>query len=245
MDRHRDGPDEVTTHHVGGDLLGVRGYGYHGVLADEKERGQEFLVDVVLELSTRAAGLTDDLSLTVSYAEVADQVVTRIAGPSVDLIETLAEQVATDVLGRDLVRAVTVTVHKPQAPVGHPFGDVQVSIRRERAVPVVVALGANLGDARATLVGAVRDLGALDGLSRLAVSDLVETDPVGGAGQPFYLNAVAAAVTSLGPGPLLAALHEIEARHGRVRDVRWGARTLDLDLVQYGRPGERDEVIRN
>ena len=94
-----------------------------------------------------------------------------------------------------LVDAATVTVHKPQAPVGHPFTDVAVEVHRTRGVPVVVALGANLGDAHATLESAVRAVAGLPGMRVRAVSPLVETDPVGGPDQPAYLNAVARRAT--------------------------------------------------
>ena len=180
----------------------------------------------------------------MSYAEIAGEVVARITGPSFDLIERLAEVVADDVLRHRLVDAATVTVHKPQAPVGHPFTDVAVEVHRTRGVPVVVALGANLGDARATLESAVRAVADLPGMRVRAVSPLVETDPVGGPDQPAYLNAVLVGDTTLDPDDLLRRLHEIEADHGRTREVRWGARTLDLDLIQVGTPASGSEVRR-
>ena len=223
-------------------LRGVEALGYHGVLPDEKRDGQPFVVDVVMELDLARAGATDALDDTVSYAEIAAEVVSRITGPSFDLIERLAEVIADDVLGHALIEAVTVTVHKPEAPVGHPFSDVAVEVNRRRGVPVVVALGANLGDARATLEDAVRAVGALSGMRVRSVSPLVETDPVGGPEQPAYLNAVLVGETTLTPDELLARLHAIEADHGRTREVHWGARTLDLDFVQMGVPGTHSEV---
>jgi dihydroneopterin aldolase/2-amino-4-hydroxy-6-hydroxymethyldihydropteridine diphosphokinase len=225
-------------------LRGVEAFGYHGVLPDEKRDGQPFVVDVVMDLDLATAGGSDELDDTVSYAEIAGEVVARITGPSFDLIERLAEVVADDVLRHRLVDAATVTVHKPQAPVGHPFTDVAVEVHRTRGVPVVVALGANLGDARATLESAVRAVADLPGMRVRAVSPLVETDPVGGPDQPTYLNAVLVGDTTLDPDDLLRRLHEIEADHGRTREVRWGARTLDLDLIQVGTPASGSEVRR-
>jgi dihydroneopterin aldolase/2-amino-4-hydroxy-6-hydroxymethyldihydropteridine diphosphokinase len=225
-------------------LRGVEAFGYHGVLPDEKRDGQPFVVDVVMELDLATAGGSDALDDTVSYAEIAGEVVARITGPSFDLIERLAEVVADDVLRHRLVDAATVTVHKPQAPVGHPFTNVAVEVHRTRGVPVVVALGANLGDARATLESAVHAVAGLPGMRVRAVSPLVETDPVGGPEQPAYLNAVLVGDTTLDPDDLLRRLHEIEADHGRTREVRWGARTLDLDLIQVGTPASGSEVRR-
>jgi len=109
-------------------------------------------------------------------------------------------------------------------------------------VEVVLALGANLGDRAQTLRAAVRELDATPGVRVLTVSAPVETDPVGGPDQPDYLNAVVIAGTTLAPGELLAACHRVEAEHGRERVVRWGARTLDVDVVAYGEPGSAGEV---
>ena len=126
-----------------------------------------------------------------------------------------------------------MTVHKPEAPVGVPFTDVQVVVSRERCTPVVVALGSNVGDSAETLHDAAVALYGL--LDVTAVSRVVETDPVGGPEQPAYLNAVVTGTTHLAPSTLLARLHDIEREHGRTREVRWGPRTLDLDLIDYGR----------
>ena len=100
---------------------------------------------------------------------------------------------------------------------------------------VAVAVGANLGDRAAALQSALDLLAAVPGLTILAVSPVYETDAVGGPdGQPAFLNAVLVADTDLSAPELLARLHAIEAAHGRVREVRWGPRTLDLDLLVHG-----------
>jgi len=224
-------------------LLGISARGFHGVLDFEKAEGQDFVVDVTLEVDLRRAGRSDLIEHTVSYAEVAADTVALITGPSLDLIEALADQIAASALRRPLVQAVEVTVHKPQAPVGVPFRDVMVTVERHRDEPVVIALGANLGSVQATLEAAVRQLGEVDGLQVTAVSELFETDPAGGPDQPVYLNAVVLARTRLAPFGLLSELHAIEADHGRVRETRWGARTLDLDLIQYGAPGSGSDLV--
>jgi 2-amino-4-hydroxy-6-hydroxymethyldihydropteridine diphosphokinase len=97
---------------------------------------------------------------------------------------------------------------------------------------VALALGANLGDRLQTLRAAVAEVGAADGVVLVAVSPVYETDPVGGpADQPAYLNAVLVADCALDPGGLLALAHSVEDAHGRVRVERWGARTLDVDVL--------------
>ncbi|HEY7720064.1 MAG TPA: 2-amino-4-hydroxy-6-hydroxymethyldihydropteridine diphosphokinase [Pedococcus sp.] len=221
-------------------LQGVSATGHHGVLPEERRDGQTFVVDVVMDVDLAPAGASDDLADTVNYAEVAGDIVEIIEGEPLDLIEAVAERIARAVLTRPLVEAVEVVVHKPQAPVGHPFTDVQVRVRRERETPVVVALGSNVGDSLETLRDAAVALFGLIDLD--AVSPVVETDPVGGPDQPPYLNAVVTGTTSLSPRALLRLLHDVEAAHGRTREVHWGPRTLDLDLVQYGDPAFNTDV---
>jgi len=134
--------------------------------------------------------------------------------------------------------------------------------RPARAVDAVVALGANLGEREATLRAAVRDLTEMPLTERVVVSEAIETVALTLDGpsteRPSYLNAVAIVTTRLAPDMLLAMLHVIESRHGRVRAERWGDRTLDLDLIAYGdltsddpelllphpRAAERDFVLR-
>lgn len=113
-------------------LKGLRHRGFHGVLPQEREAGQDFVVDAVLEFDTAPAAAADDLARTVNYAELAARLTDVIGGTPVDLIETLAAQLADVCLSYALVDAVTVTVHKPQAPVGRPVEDVAVTIRRRR-----------------------------------------------------------------------------------------------------------------
>ncbi len=111
-------------------LTGLTAIGHHGVFPEERRDGQTFVVDVELHLplDTRS----DDLSLTVNYAAVADQVVDVITGEACDLIETVAGRVADRCLAFDLVSEVVVTVHKPQAPMPHAPTDLSVTIHRSR-----------------------------------------------------------------------------------------------------------------
>lgn len=226
-------------------LRGVQAFGRHGVLPVEREHGQDFLVDVVMQVDAAAAAATDDVADTVDYSQVAATVVRLVSGPAHQLIETLAAEIADTVqLEHEEVQEVSVTVHKPAAPVGVPFEDVAVTVRRRRDLPVVIALGANQGRAARTVRDAVRELADVPGLRGVRASELFLTVPVGGPEQDDYVNAVALARTSLPPRVLLSRLHEIEQRHGRVRGVRWGPRTLDLDLIQYGDPRAGSEVRR-
>ena len=105
----------------------------------------------------------------------------------------------------------------------------------EERVRAYVGLGANLGDRLSTLQRALDLLGAYPGITVVRSSRVYETDPVGGPPQPGFLNAVAEVRTRLGPSDLLRACLAVEDTLGRVRRERWGPRTIDLDLLSYGR----------
>ncbi len=111
-------------------ITGLTAIGHHGVFPEERRDGQIFVVDVelLLALDTRS----DDLTRTVNYAEVAEQVIEVITGEAFNLIETVAGLVADRCLAFDLVSGVVVTVHKPQAPVAQRFTDLSVTINRSK-----------------------------------------------------------------------------------------------------------------
>jgi dihydroneopterin aldolase len=113
-------------------LHGLRGRGLHGVYPRERTEGQTFIVDAALSVDTRAAAAGDDLSATADYGTIAEKIVALIEGEPVNLIETLADRLAAVCLDDPRVRRVDVTVHKPAAPIEVPFGDVAVSVTRER-----------------------------------------------------------------------------------------------------------------
>jgi len=117
--------DEIT-------VTGLRAFGRHGVFEFEREQGQEFVVDVTMSVSTRRAAATDDVADTIHYGEVAERVAAIIGGEPVNLVETLAERIADDLLTDEHVALAVVTVHKPSAPIAVPFTDVSVTIRRGR-----------------------------------------------------------------------------------------------------------------
>ena len=114
-------------------LTGLRARGHHGVLAVEREQGQDFVVDVVLHLDLAPASRSDDLSRTVHYGLLAEAVVADVRGEPLDLIEALAERIAQTCLRHAAVDEVEVTVHKPEAPITVTFSDVAVTLTRSRA----------------------------------------------------------------------------------------------------------------
>jgi len=205
---------------------------FHGVLPEEKRLGQRFLLTIDMALDLKPAGRTDDLSRSVSYAEVAQSVTKLFAAQSWDLIETAAETIARHILVQwPLIRRVRVCVKKPWAPVGLPLDTVSVTVTRawHRAY---VAIGANLGDCEATFRSALDALESEE-LHVRKVSGYHRTMPVGYVDQPAFLNGAFEVETLLDPWELLTRLLETETAHGRKRDIHWGPRTLDLDLLLY------------
>lgn len=108
-------------------LTGVSGIGYHGVFEHEKREGQTFSVDIEVTSDFSAAVKSDDVRDTVNYAELANIAHSAITGKPFDLIEKLADVIARDCLDIAGVTSVTVTVHKPSAPIEVPFENVSVS----------------------------------------------------------------------------------------------------------------------
>jgi dihydroneopterin aldolase len=113
-------------------LRGLKARGYHGVHDFERRDGQDFIVDAVLWLDTSAAAGGDDLTATANYGSLAARLIAILTGEPVNLIETLAARLAAACLQDPVVEQAEITVHKPQAPIPHPFDDVAVTIRRGR-----------------------------------------------------------------------------------------------------------------
>jgi dihydroneopterin aldolase len=115
------------------ELRGLRVRGHHGVYEFERAEGQDFLIDVELELDLATAAASDDVADTVHYGELAERLATVVAGEPVNLVETLADRLLAVCLEDRRVQAATVTVHKPQAPIPHEFADVAVTLHRSRS----------------------------------------------------------------------------------------------------------------
>lgn len=114
------------------ELRGLTVRGYHGVFDHERRDGQDFVVDITLWIDLAAAARSDDLVDTVDYGVLAQRAAAVVAGPPRQLIETVAAEIAEDVMTDQRVHAVEVVVHKPSAPIPLDFADVAVVARRSR-----------------------------------------------------------------------------------------------------------------
>lgn len=208
-------------------------YAYHGVFPEEKEKGQHFYLNAVLDTDLRKAGKTDDLTASTHYGEVALLLQRVMTEKSYDLIERAAQVCAEAVLLEfPLVRSITLELRKPQAPIPLPFESVSVKIQRGWK-KAYVALGSNMGDSKAHLDGALEAMGSDKNIRVLQVSDYLVTKPYGGVAQDDFLNGAVEMETLYTPEELLDKLHIIEAAHNRERLIHWGPRTLDLDILLY------------
>jgi len=114
-------------------LKGIRGFGFHGVFPEEKKNGQEFLVDVLIAIDLSQASKSDDLSTTIDYGVVVDMVLAHVTGEALNLIEALAGRIAEEILQRfPLAHSVSVTVHKPFAPLSAHVSDIAVTVEATR-----------------------------------------------------------------------------------------------------------------
>ena len=208
-------------------------YGYHGVFPEENEKGQPFLVNAILFTDTRRAGTTDELEHSTHYGIVCNVLHDLIGGEPHKLIETVAEEAAREVLLQfPLVRAITLEVRKPEAPIEHPFRSVSVKITRGWKT-CSVAFGSNMGDSKGFVDQAIAALREIPDIRVLRVSDYIKSKPYGGVEQEDFLNGALLLETLLTPQELLEQLHRIEQHAHRERTVRWGPRTLDLDILIY------------
>ena len=209
-----------------------------GALPHERESRQPIQIDLVLDVDLHDAGRSDDLDDTVHYGLVAERVVDLAHEAKDVLLERLAARVADEVLTFPRVDAVEVTLTKLRPPVPVDAATTSVVIHRTALEhgalgPVVhrayIALGSNLGDREGFLRAAIRGLPPV-----VAQSQVYETDPIGGPdGQDAYLNMVVEVETVLDPFALLRRCQRLEAEALRQRVVRWGPRTLDVDIILF------------
>lgn len=205
----------------------------HGVFPEENVLGQKFLVSAALGTSTREAGQKDDLTKSIHYGEVSHFICCFLKEHTFKLLETAVEKLAEELLLKiDRLESVRLELKKPWAPIGLPLKTVSVEIERSWHT-AYIALGSNMGDKKAYLDSGVEGLRQTKGCQVLAVSDYLATEPYGVTDQDEFLNGAMKIRTLLPPHELLDRLHEIEQEAGRERIIRWGPRTLDLDILLY------------
>lgn len=215
------------------EITGLKIYAYHGVLSEEKEKGQDFYVNARLYYDMAPAAASDDLEQAINYAECCQLITEVFQEKSYDLIETVCEEVCHRLLlTYERLEKAEVQLCKPHAPIGLPFSNVSVNMSREWH-KVYLAIGSNMGEKKALMEAGILELSQHPWIRLGAVSDFIETEPYGGVEQDDFLNGCLEIKTLLEPEALLEVLHEVEAHANRERIVHWGPRTLDLDIIFY------------
>lgn len=206
----------------------------HGVLAEEKVNQQPFIFDADLYADFYSAAENDDIDATVNYAKACDILVKTATENTYNLIETLAYMGVYALFEELNLKKVSLTVYKPQAPVQHKFGTVGVTVTAEKE-KVYLSLGSSMGDKKNYLDVAIAELSQTRGVKVKKISSYIETEPYGGVAKNGFLNCAVEIETILTPRQLLEKIHLIENACGRVRTVHWGDRTLDIDIIFFGR----------
>ncbi|MGV8979845.1 2-amino-4-hydroxy-6-hydroxymethyldihydropteridine diphosphokinase [Clostridium sp.] len=205
----------------------------HGVFKEEKKLGQRFLISLELFLSLREAGVTDDLTKTVHYGELCQLVEEEFKKESYDLIEKATEKIAEFILLKyDLVDRVKVKIKKPWAPIGKPLKYAAVEVDRSWHT-TYIGVGGNMGDKEKNIKGALEHINKSHQTQITKTSKFYETKPVGYLDQDDFLNCAIEVKTLLSPLELVRFLLSIENEFNRERIIRWGPRTVDLDVLLY------------
>lgn len=208
-------------------------FAHHGVYPEETRDGQNFYVNAYLYTDTKKAGYSDELSDSTNYGQVCQEIHDFLTKHTYKLLEAAAENLAEHILLMfPLIEKITLEIRKPHAPILLSFESVSVKIHRgwHRAF---IALGSNMGDKRAYIENAVDSLKSDKKVRNVQVSTLIETKAYGGVEQDDFLNGVMMFETLYAPEQLLFRIQQEEKRALRKREIHWGPRTLDLDVLFY------------
>lgn len=214
-------------------------YANHGVLSEEKNLGQKFVISANIYADLEEAGSSDNVEKTINYAKVCELITKVSKEETFDLIETLAYALADRVLEQyELIDIIEVTVNKPFAPINLPVDNVSVTVSRKRH-RAYLSLGSNMGDKKDFLDKAIKMLRKDSKIKVTNVASFIETEPYGYVEQDKFLNTALEITTLYTSKQLLKVVNEIEASLDRVRTIKWGPRTIDIDIIFY------DDMIIN
>ena len=214
-------------------ITNLKTFAHHGVLPEETANGQYFYVSAVITCDFAKAAKNDDLTETIDYGTVCHFIDRFMKENTFKLIETVADRLSDEILKEfPRITEITLEVSKPDAPIGLPFENVSVKTTKKYHT-VYLSIGSNLGDKKGYLDFAVHSLSSEKGTYVESVSSYKETAPVGYLDQPYFLNAAVAVRTILSPEALLDFVQKIETEAKREREIHWGPRTLDIDIIYY------------
>lgn len=208
-------------------------FAHHGYYEYEREMGQKFIVNATFFLDLSKAARGDDLNSTVNYGEASRFIADFMTSHMYNLIETLAENICEALLIKyPVIEKIILRISKPQAPI--PLRLDCPSIEIERGYhDVYLSLGSNMGDREHYLKDAISSLAEDTKISDLDSADIINTKPYGKTDQEDFLNTVVYVRTLYTPDEMLDICAELESDANRVRDEKWGPRTLDVDILLY------------
>lgn len=208
-------------------------FGFHGVNSEEKTMGQKFIIDAKISLDLSEAGESDSLASAINYAKLCHELQEEFKSTKHDLIEKAATVLCEYILlNYPMVSSVDLTLKKPWAPIHLPIEYPAIRLVRNWHY-AYVALGSNLGNKRDNIQKALDGINASRHSFVVKESTLIETDPVGYTDQDTFVNGVVLIKTLLSPIKLLRYLLALEADLKRERLIKWGPRTIDLDVIYY------------
>lgn len=218
-------------------------FAYHGVFQEEKKLGQKFILSLELDLDLREAGISGDLTKSVHYGELCNKVEEIFTKESYDLIETAAEKVAEFVLIEyPLVRGVKVHLKKPWAPILRHLEYAAIEINRKWH-KAFISFGSNIGDKEENINSAIEYIKKSKHTKIVKISSLIKTEPWGYIDQEEFINGAMEIKTLLSPLELINFLLSVEKELKRERIIKWGPRTIDLDVIFYDDIISTDERI--
>ena len=224
-------------------LKDIEIFANHGVFQEEKTLGQKFILSLELALDIKEAAITCDLSKSVHYGELCHKVIDIFQEESLDLIESVVNKVANFILDNySMVKYVKVLLKKPWAPIGRNLDYAAVEITRERHT-AYITLGSNMGNKEENFKNAIKKIQEVSGIKISKISSFIVTEPWGNEDQEEFLNGVIEVKTYLTPRELMSELLIIENELGRVREIKWGPRIIDLDIVLYDDIVSNDEFV--
>lgn len=224
-------------------LKDIEIFANHGVFQEEKVLGQKFILSLELSLDFKECARTGDLTKSVHYGELCHKVEKLFQSESIDLIETVVDKIARFILDTyEIVHEVKVKLKKPWAPIGRhlDYAAVETTMERHKAY---IALGSNMGDKVKYLKDAIKEINTVEMTKVTQEATILETEPWGYTEQDTFANTVIEVITYLTPAELMKELLEIELKLNRVREIKWGPRTIDLDIILYDNIVSNDEYV--
>ncbi len=205
----------------------------HGVFDFEKENGQYFYLDINIKTNFEETLFDDNLNNTIHYGHISEDAILFLQKNTFDLIETAIYRL-TDFLFNKYkkIEELELQIYKPQAPVELDFENISVKLKKKRNV-VYIALGSSLGDSNEYFDKAIDMLIKTEGIYNIRESKRYKSLPLGDTAKEEFLNSVVEVQTILSPLKLLNIINNIENKLDRTREIKWGDRTIDLDILFY------------